>query len=446
MKLKRLLAALMSLCVFALCTGCDDDSDNSSDTTTTTPTTTTTTENETTTTTTTTESTTTTTTTATASEAGASNIEISDAQSTNTTLTSGSATVTIGDKQITLNGAYIIDGIEAEIVGGSYESTSSDQNVFLVINGGSLEISNAVINKTGDASSNDSERTSDVSDDYNFYGLNSVILVVGEGSSAEIENCTINSESSGANAIFATESAEVDVENVEITTNGNSSRGVYATYEGEIEAEHLTITTSGAHCAPIATDRGGGYVSVEDSIVTSSGDGSPSVYSTGEIYVENVIGTSGDAQAAVIEGKNSITMVNCEFTVNGGSNAVMLYQSMSGDAADSDATSSCSTLTMKDTTITNNSDGVVFYITNTSSIINLSGTNTFSGSADELISAATGNWGNSGSKGGTLTLNADGQTLTGSISADDISSVSVTLSNGSTLTGSTSGSVTVNEE
>lgn len=377
------------------------------------------------------------------STAGISDIKILDADSSNTSLSQGSATVTIGNKQITLNGAYIIDGVDATITGGTYTSTEADQNVFLVINGGSLKISNAEIVKSGDASTNDSQRTSDVSDDYNFYGINSVILVVGENSSAEITDCTITSDCSGANAVFSTAGATANVSNVQISTTGNSSRGVYATYNGTINAENIDITTSGAHCAPIATDRGGGYVTVKNSTVQCSGDGSPCVYSTGEITVENVVGTSTGAQAAVIEGKNSITMTNCDFTVSGGNNGVMLYQSMSGDAADSDATANCSTLTMSGTTIRNNTDGAMFYITNTTSTVNLNGANTLECSNGELVSAATGRWGNDGSNGGTLTLNIASDTISDSVSADDISSVTINTSDGGSFTGSTSGSVTV---
>ena len=102
--------------------------------------------------------------------AGISEIEILEAAADNAELSSGSAEVTIGNKQISLSGAYIIDGVDVELTGGSYSSAESDQNVFLVINGGSLKISNAEIVKSGDAGTNDSTRTSDVSDDYNFYG------------------------------------------------------------------------------------------------------------------------------------------------------------------------------------------------------------------------------------------------------------------------------------
>lgn len=375
--------------------------------------------------------------------AGVSNIQILEASADNTALSSGSATVTIGNKSIDLSGAYIIDGVNAEITGGTYTSSESDQNVFLVINGGSLKISYAEIVKTGDASTNDSKRSSDVSDDYNFYGINSVILVVGEDSSAEITDCTITSDCSGANAVFATASGEANVSNVQISTTGNSSRGVYATYEGVINADHVDITTSGAHCAPIATDRGGGYVTVANSKVQCSGDGSPCIYSTGEIKVENVVGTVTGAQAAVIEGKNSITMTDCDFTVSGGNNGVMLYQSMSGDAADKDATASTSTLTMSGTTIRNNTDGAMFYITNTTSVVELNGGNTLESANGQLVNAATGRWGSDGSNGGNLSLNITGDSISESVTADDISSVAVNVLDGGEFTGETSGEVMV---
>ncbi len=375
--------------------------------------------------------------------AGVSDIEILEAGADNTELSSGSATVTIGGRQIDLSGAYIIDGIEAEITGGSYSSAESDQNVFLVINGGSLKISNAEIVKTGDASKNDSQRTSDVSDDYNFYGMNSVILVVGEGSSAELTDCTITSDCSGANAVFSTAGATANVSNVQISTTGNSSRGVYATYEGTINADHVDITTSGAHCAPIATDRGGGYVTVTNSTVQCSGDGSPCIYSTGDIKVENVTGVSTGSQAAVIEGKNSIVMTGCDFTVSGGNNGVMLYQSMSGDAADKDATANCSTLTMSGTTIRNNTEGAMFYITNTTSVIELNGGNNLECANGQLVNAAAGRWGNDGSNGGCLSLNITGDSILDSVTADDISSVAVNVLDGGEFAGETSGEVMV---
>ena len=93
----------------------------------------------------------------------------------NTELSTGSVTTSIDGKNITYNGAYVVDGIEATISSGTYESSTDDQVVFLVINGGSLVIDGDVtINKTG------SENFQGRGDNYSFYGTNSAIVVVGD--------------------------------------------------------------------------------------------------------------------------------------------------------------------------------------------------------------------------------------------------------------------------
>jgi len=97
----------------------------------------------------------------------------SSAASTNTELASGQVTVTIDGRSVTLSGAYVIDGVDAVIDGGSYSSTTSDQAVFLVVGGGSLTIKNAAITKSGDTANEEQS---------NFYGFNSAVLVAGEGS------------------------------------------------------------------------------------------------------------------------------------------------------------------------------------------------------------------------------------------------------------------------
>lgn len=366
-----------------------------------------------------------------------------EASADNTALSSGSWTGQIGDKTVTLNGAYIVDGIDAVIEGGTWESTEADQTVFLVVNGGSLTIKDAAVIKTGGGESGSADAGGGGSDDYNFYGLNSAIVCVGEDSTVNIEHCTVDTDAEGANAVFATDNSTVDVSDLEINTLQNSSRGLYATCGGTITAEAVSITTHGAHCAPLATDRGGGTVTVTgaDNYLEAHGDGSPCIYSTGSISVENATGSSERSQALVIEGKNEVSLKNCSF-VSTGNDGIMLYQSMSGDAADKDAAGSVSTLTMEDSTIDYQGDGPLLYVTNTTTEVTISGC-TFKNAGSELVSAATGRWGSDGSNGGTLTLTIDGQSLDGEIAADSISSVLVKAVNGGSFDGTTSGDVTV---
>ena len=59
--------------------------------------------------------------------------EYHEASASSTALSAGSWSGAIGDKTMTLSGAHIVDGIEATIDGGTFESTSADEAVFLVV-------------------------------------------------------------------------------------------------------------------------------------------------------------------------------------------------------------------------------------------------------------------------------------------------------------------------
>ena len=362
-----------------------------------------------------------------------------EASASNTALSSGSWTGRIGDKEITLSGAYLVDGISATIDGGTFESTTADQTVFLVVGGGSLSITNARITKSGDASTDGQHG---VDDAYNFYGLNSAVVAVGEGSTVTVNETTLTTTASGANAVIASGSATAQVTACAIATTGESSRGLHATYAGVINGSDLTIETQGAHCAAVATDRGSGTVTVEGAnTFTTNGDGSPCLYSTGQITVSGLTGQANGAQAIVVEGKNHATVSDSTLTSASSKGGVMLYQSMSGDAADSDAATEVSTLALSDVALTCTQDAPVLYVTNTSSQATL--TRCTLTAPGGLVKADEDRWGTSGSNGGALALTMDATTSDGAIAAGSSSSVTVTTANGGAATGTASGSVTV---
>ena len=365
--------------------------------------------------------------------------EYHEASASNTALSSGSWTGRIGDKEITLSGAYLVDGISATIDGGTFESATADQTVFLVVGGGSLSITNARITKSGDASTDGQHG---VDDAYNFYGLNSAVVAVGEGSTVTVNETTLTTTASGANAVIASSSATAQVTACAIATTGESSRGLHATYAGVINGSDLTIETQGAHCAAVATDRGSGTVTVEGAnTFTTNGDGSPCLYSTGQITVSGLTGQANGAQAIVVEGKNHATVSGSTLTSASSKGGVMLYQSMSGDAADSDAATEVSTLVLSDVALTCTQDVPVLYVTNTSSQATL--TRCTLTAPGGLVKADEDRWGTSGSNGGALALTMDATTSDGAIAAGSSSSVTVTTANGGAATGTASGSVTV---
>ena len=346
----------------------------------------------------------------------------------NTELSSGSVTTTIGGKSITYNGAYVVDGIEATISSGVYESVADDEVVFLVINGGSLVIDGDVtISKTGSAD------FAGRGDNYSFYGTNSAIVVVGDGSSASINEATINTSVSGANAVVATNGGVIGISDSEISTTADNSRGLHATYTGAIEADDVKISTQGGSCAALATDRGAGSIVANDMTLSTAGAGSPLIYSTGDITVTDSTGVATGAQIAVVEGKNSITLGDCDFSANGIGNrgsvdnaGVMIYQSMSGDADEGTGS-----FTATDCTFTVLADSSVytttpfFFVTNTTATIKLTDvTANFYEDGYFILASGTDEWGRSGKNGGIVTLDVSNLKATNTnVGVDNISSV-----------------------
>jgi hypothetical protein len=202
---------------------------------------------------------------------------------------------------------------------------------------------------------------------------------------------------------------------------------VDATVGGTITCTDVDITTQGAHCATIATDRGSGTITVTGGTMSTAGEGSPAVYSTGNITVSDATLTATGSEAAVIEGKNSITLNDCILTgmMKCG---VMLYQSFSGDAE-----VGTSVFTMNGGSLTA-AVGPLFYSTNTNAVFNLNGVE-LTGSSGNLLTASADRWGTEGSNGANVAFNANEQVLDGNITCDNVSSITVTLQNGTTLTG-----------
>lgn len=348
----------------------------------------------------------------------------------------GADTMTF-DYDGTYSGALVADGEEVDSDGETVEATEADQNGLLAENAGTLTVANAKVSKSGDDTNGDR---------CNFYGCNSIALSLGENSLLKLSDSTLEASSEGSNAIFATDSGTVYAKGTTINTTAGNSRGLDATYNGTIIADDMDITTKGDHCASIATDRGGGNISATNSSLNTSGSGSPILYSTGDIEVDNVTGTTSGSQIAGMEGLNTIIIRNSDLTSeitkatasDPVANGIILYQSTSGDAEAS--TGDTATFQAVDSTLTSKIEsGSMFYVTNTNVNVLLSGTTlNFDSDKANLLQIEgndSNNWGTAGSNGGTVTFTALGETLEGDISVDTISSLDFFLLDGSNYTG-----------
>ena len=311
----------------------------------------------------------------------------------------------------------------------SYSSSTAEQNAILASSGTST-INNPTVSKTGSPSSH--------SDNYDFYGTNAAVFV-NNGAVLNIKGGSITTNATYGNAVFAYGTGIINISDTIINTSSNNSGGVMVTGGGNLTANSCTVKTSGNSSAAIRSDRGGGTLTVNKGNYETNGTGSPVIYSTADIIVNEAKLTSNVSEGVVVEGKNSVTLnnVTMEATntkLNGNSETykgIFIYQSMSGDAD-----VGTSSFNAKDSKIINNK-GEIIFVTNTNTVITLeNNTITNNDSDGAFLKATTAKWGTSGSNGGNVTLNMTNQKVSGDFIIDNISTLALTMKSGSSLIGS----------
>ncbi len=311
--------------------------------------------------------------------------------------------------------------------GETYED-STDGGHAITADGETAEYSHAAVKKTGDSEG----------DEADFYGENAAIFAT-NGAQLTLSDMEITTDGTHANGVFSYgDGTVVNISDSTINTSGNCSGGLMTTGGGTMNASNLTIHTTGNSSAAIRSDRGGGTVTVTGGDYTTDGKGSPAIYSTADITVSDAALTSTASEGIVVEGKNSVTLNNV--TLNADHNqhnsdksdyfhAVMIYQSMSGDAdtglAEFSATGGSIT----------NANGDIFFVNNTATDITLSGVEITNNGDGVFLRAAAAGWGNEGSNGGKVNLTATSQVINGDMIVDDVSILNLYLADGSTFTG-----------
>lgn len=337
---------------------------------------------------------------------------------------------------------------DTTIENGEYSSEKADENAILVSGDIETTLSNISVDKTGD---------SDGGDNTSFYGTNSGI-VAKSGANLTLKNISVTTNATGANGGFSyggsattnntsSDGTTITISDSNITTTKDNSGGIMATGGGILNASNLTINTAGVSSAAIRTDRGGGTVNVNGGTYTTTGAGSPSIYSTADIIVKDATLVAKVAEGIVIEGNNSVTINNCNLTdsntkLNGLSTTyknIFLYQSMSGDAD-----TGISEFTANNSTITTN-NGDTFYITNTSSTINLTNNIIINNdTSGNILRAKADSWGSEGSNGGNVTLILNNQKAVGNIVIDSVSKLNMTMNTNSYYEGTINADNTAN--
>jgi hypothetical protein len=295
-----------------------------------------------------------------------------------------------------------------------------------------------------------------VANDASFFGMDAAVLAYGassttaSGASITITDGTISTTGASGNGAFASgDGATVNLTGTTITTTGNGGHGADAAYGGTLNLTNVTATTSGASSSVVATDRGGGTVSVTGGTFTSSGSKSAGLYSTGAISATGASFTAKNAEAAVVEGSNSATLSKTNLASADGSNrGIFPYNSTSGDASSGTGNFTMTDGTLSftctatfcsdgDTSSGTNNPATLFSIANTTAVITLSDVTVTNGASTLLTAEAlnSGTWGTAGENGGLVTFAASDTALTGNVIVDDISTLSMSLTTGSSLSG-----------
>ena len=313
----------------------------------------------------------------------------------------------------------------------SLESTGTDENAALVSNGAEVTFNNDVISRT----SSDSQG----GDNSSFYGVGAAVLAT--DGTAYVKDSTVTTDSKGGAGLFAYGDGTVYAADTNITTQQDTSGGIHAAGGGTLYAWDLNVETDGESSAAIRSDRGGGKMVVDGGTYTSNGVGSPAVYCTADIAVNNAELTANGSEAVCIEGLNSLRLYNSNLTGNMSDDdqndttwTVILYQSMSGDSEVGN-----STFQMDGGTITSQNGGL-FYTTNTECTIALKDVDITYNDDSEFFLQCTGNnnqrgWGQSGANGSDCSFTADSQDMKGNVIWDSISDLDFYMTNGSTLEG-----------
>lgn len=294
----------------------------------------------------------------------------------------------------------------------------SNESIFVVDDGGNLEITNSRLTSSGSATKEEESL---------YNGLNAGILAQ-KGSRINIKNSVITTSGKGASAVFSSgENSVIDIDNIIIKTKGRCSHGLNAAYRGTVMAHDIAVNTEGKSSSPIATYMENGIINVENSSGTSQGENSPCIYSRGNVVITDSNFKAERAEAAVVDG-SSIVINNTSLKGNK-KNGVMLFQrkEKNEDIGKCIFTSSLGSITA--------GNGAMFYVTNTEAIVNLFNTRLNLSMENILINAKKDKWGVRGCNGGILTLLGNHQTLKGDILCDELSSVHLNLTDYTYYTG-----------
>jgi len=384
--------------------------------------------------------------------------------------TTASITVNACGLQDTLNSSNAT-GLNVYIAGASSANASFDaeglnESAICAVNSGPTDQWTVTFYPTITSGS-----ASSYSADSNTNGTNAAVLaygteaIVSTGATIILTDDgqgdpgSITTDNNSSSGVFASMGGTVTATDVIVNTFGNGSYGLKATNQGTLTLANVTSTTYGNNSAAIAAGTGGGNITSAGGNYTSNGTRASGVRVAGassSVVLSGDTVTAMNGTAVTLEGGNSVTISGGAAISGalGDDHGIFFYDNPSlNDAVAGtgifnmtggslsytcDATdASMNPCPVGSSTLDQNTTATLFSVANTTAAITLTDVaitnttptdaNVITGSNGTLLTAAALNSGTADHNGGTVTFDAFGETLTGDILVDSISSATISL-------------------
>ncbi|NTV89840.1 MAG: hypothetical protein HGA22_05690, partial [Clostridiales bacterium] len=239
---------------------------------------------------------------------------------------------------ISANSTFVLNGKSITDKRNYVSSTENGSSAIYATSGAAAEFINPVIVGNGTMSSSDTS-----AELASKYGYASALLVNGAGTDITLFNPDIDTfdyddadgmvdpVEASANGAFASNGAKLTIFGGTIDTNNALGHGLDATYQAQITATDTIIKTHGIHSGAIATDFGGGIITLNNVYAESNAAGSPGIYTAGMSVITATGSTivSNGCEAVMAAHDNGKTILNeCNVTGTVGLNG---HNSMTED-------------------------------------------------------------------------------------------------------------------
>lgn len=316
--------------------------------------------------------------------------------------------------------AVTINGVTASDDRRFFSASGTNESALLVENGADYSCTSCVFAKTGDFTNQN---------DNSFSDLNSAVSVQ-LGGKLTLYGGSVYTEGLGAHGFKMYEAnSSAYIYDTVIAASDEFAHGVYIA-GGYLYVEGATVSTNGEFSGAFSTDQGGGTMEIVNCNAMTLGNHSNLIYSTGNVTATNLKGQTLYGTAGTIDGNNYINIINPDFSVAPNFyGAFQIFNSFTAPTGTGVISVSGGSIAE-----TRGEFGLLL-ASNSWAILYLKSVTLSLPSGNFINSAATEGWGTDGANGGNATVYCTDQTVTGSVTVDDISNVTLWLNSSSAYTG-----------